>query len=158
MALDPTIARFNFESELGRARELAMRLGWGWSDDVDTLAVRVEYTALDNERYILVGTFDDYKEKPPLLDFEEPGTGVVGTAKAFPRSKVDSFFHETGPIICAPFSRKAYVKVHPGWQFKDWMTSTEQGVRWSQHSTVAAILQLIFDRLTTPDWYAGRMA
>jgi len=157
VALAPEIVRFNFEKELGRARAHAALFKWGWHDDLDTLTVRVEYTALDNERYILVGTFDDYKEKPPFLEFEEPGTGALGTARAYPKGH-DSFFHSTGPTICAPFSRKAYQSVHAnGWEFKDWMTSTESGIRWSQYSTIAAMLELIYSRLSTRDFYVGRM-
>jgi hypothetical protein len=157
VALAPEIARFNFEKELGRARELASRFKWGWKDDVEALTLRVEYTALDDEPYILVGTFDDYKEKPPFLEFEEPGTGALGTAKAYPKGH-DSFFHTTGPSICAPFSRKAYQTIHTsGWEFKDWMTSTESGTRWSQRSTIAGMLQMIYDRLNTREYYIGRM-
>lgn len=157
MALEAEVVRFNFEKELIRARERASLFKWGWKDDLDALTVRVEYTAVDNERYILVGTFDDYKEKPPFLEFEEPGTGVLGTAKAYPKGH-DSFFHTTGPTICAPFSRKAYQTVHAnGWQFNNWMTSTESNVRWSQYSTMAAMLELIYSRLTTRDFYIGRM-
>jgi hypothetical protein len=157
VALDLEVVRFNFEKELIRARERASLFKWGWKDDLDALTVRVEYTALDNERYILVGTFDDYKEKPPFLEFEEPGTGVRGSARAYPKGN-DSFFHETGPTICAPFSRKAYQAVHASnWQFDNWMTSTESNVRWSQYSTMAAMLELIYSRLTTRELYVGRM-
>ena len=121
MALDLEVVRFNFQKEVVRARERAALFKWGWKDDPLALTVRVEYTAVDSERYILVGEFDDYKEKPPLLEFEEPGTGVRGTRRAYPQGH-DSFFNTTGPTICAPFSRKAYVTVHSGgWQFKDWM-------------------------------------
>ena len=158
MALELEVVRFNLEKELIRARERARLFNWGWKDDLDALTVRVEYTALDNERYILVGTFDDYKEKPPFLEFEEPGTGVRGTPRAYPKGH-DSFFNTKGPAICAPFSRKAYSAIHTsGWQFKDWMTSTEQGVRWSRYSTVAGMLEHIFWRLTFQEYYKGRMA
>jgi hypothetical protein len=37
------------------------------------------------------------------------------------------------------------------------MTSTESNTRWSQRSTIAGMLQMIYDRLTTPGLYAGRM-
>jgi hypothetical protein len=150
------VARINFKSELQRALLLAEKLKWNLTADVDKLSIRCEFEALDKERYILVGSFDDYKEKPPLLDFEEPDTGKVGTKRAYPRSK-DSFFHGD-PCICAPFSRKAYQRVHPGWQFSNWTVSRENSMDWSQYSTMSAMLLLINTRLTTPEYHVkGRM-
>lgn len=151
------IVRAHFERELPRAREWARSLGWEWSEDLDALAVRVVYTARDAERFILHGTFDDYKAKPPFLEFEDPGSGQLGTARAYPKGH-DSFFHTTGPCICAPFSRKAYRNVHPGWRCEDWTTSKESNVCWAQFSTMAAMLVMIHNRLTHPDYYRGRMA
>lgn len=156
MTLPLEIARANFQQELPRAMECARAHGWDLTEDLDTLTVRVSFTALDNESFILCGAFDEYKAKPPFLDFEEPGTGQRGTAKAYPKGH-DSFFHSTGPCICAPFNRKAYKDVHPGWRCEDWTTSTESGVRWSQYSTMAGMLTLIHTRITNPAYYKGRM-
>lgn len=150
------IVRANFQQELPRARRCARIYGWEWQDDVDALTTRAEITALDGERFILCGEFDDYKAKPPLLEFEDPGSGERGTTKAYPKGH-DSFFHSTGPIICAPFSRKAYKQVHSKWRFGDWITSRENGVNWSQYSTMAGMFTLIYARLTHPDYYRGRM-
>jgi hypothetical protein len=150
------IIRVNFERELPRARECAERHGWKWQDNVEGLIARAEFTALDGERFILQGEFDEYKAKPPFLEFEEPDTGMRGTRKAYPKSN-DSFFHPNGPIICAPFSRKAYREVHKRWQFGDWMTSKENGVNWAQYSTIAGMFALVYNRITHPDCYKGRM-
>jgi hypothetical protein len=151
------IVRANFERELPRARECAGMHGWEWEDDLEALTVCAGFTALDGERFILCGAFDEYKAKPPLLEFEEPGTGKRGTPKAYPKGH-DSFFHATGPTICAPFNRKAYREVHKNWQMADWMASRESSVNWSQYSTVAGIFTLVYARLTHPEYYKGRMA
>ncbi len=154
--MSPEIARFNFEKELPRARERAKSLNWGWKENLETLSLRVEYQALDNELFILLAQFDDYKEKPPYLEFEEPLTGLKGTPRAYPKGH-DSFFNTTGPCICAPFSRKAYEQIHGGWRTSDWMSSKENNTRWAQYSTIAAILENIYNRLITPAYYVGRM-
>lgn len=156
MSLPIEIVRANFELELPRARECARLHGWEWKEDVDALTARAEFTALDGERFILCGEFDDYKAKPPFFDFEDPDTGKRGTARAYPKGH-DSFFHSTGPIICAPFSRKAYKEVHRQWQFGDWMTSRENNVNWAQYSTMAGMFMLVFTRISHPDYYKGRM-
>ena len=152
------IVRAHFERELPtRARECARTLGWEWSEDLDALSVRAVYTARDSERFILQGTFDDYKAKPPFLEFEDPDTGQLGTMHAYPKGH-DSFFHTAGPCICAPFSRKAYRQVHTTWRYEDWTTSKESNVRWAQYSTMAGMFLLIHTRLVHPDYYKGRMA
>ena len=151
------IVRAHFERELPRALECARTLGWDLSDDRESLTVRAHYTALDGERFILCGTFDDYKAKPPFLEFEDPDTGQLGTMHAYPKGH-DSFFHSKGPCICAPFSRKAYKDVHPKWRCEDWTTSTENKVRWAQYSTMAGMLSIIYTRISHPAYYKGRMA
>lgn len=156
-AVPVEIVRAHFERELPRARECGRSLGWEWSEDLDALTVRVVYTARDAERFILRGTFDDYKAKPPFLEFEDPDTGQLGTVHAYPKGH-DSFFQSKGPCICAPFSRKAYQNVHPKWRCEDWTTSKESNVCWAQFSTMTGMLLMIHARLTHPDYYRGRMA
>jgi hypothetical protein len=155
-ALPLEIVRANFSRELPRALDCAQAYGWEWTTDLNALTIRVALTAQDGQRFILCGEFDDYKAKPPFLEFEEPDTGLRGTTKAYPTGH-DSFFHSTGPCICAPFSRKAYKDVHTGWRCVDWTTSTESNVRWSQYSTMAGMVALIHSRLTNPAYYLGRM-
>ena len=156
MALPHEVVRLNFAQEVERARVLAKLHGWGWGDDPEKLTIRSTFEASDAEKYILVGSFDDYKAKPPLLDFEDPVTGKVGTPHAYPKSH-DSFFNTTGPCICAPFNRKAYSALHGGWRFEDWTKSRESNVDWSNYSTMAGMLTLINTRLTLLDYYRGRM-
>lgn len=155
MELPPEVVRFNFQSELERALARADIFGFTLEGDVDALTVRAEFTALDNERFILIGTFDDYRLKPPVLDFVEPDTGLVGTARAYPkRAGTDSFFHSPG-IICAPFSRKAYAQVHRDWPMNEWSKSGAHGTNWSQYSTICSMLALVSSKLRSADSYGG---
>jgi hypothetical protein len=156
MGLPAELVRATFQQELERAKIIADKAGFILEGDPAALAIRVWYTARDGEPYILVGEFDDYKAQPPLLDFEEFDTGKRGTHRAYPWSRYDSFFH-TDPIICAPFNRKAYRKVHTNWQLAGWMNSTEQGVQWSQYTTMPSMLLLVHKRLCHPQQYERRM-
>lgn len=156
MGLPVEVVRETFLQEFKRAEVVAGKAGFMLEGDSDALTIRASFTARDGEQYILVGDFDDYKAQPPLLDFEEFDTGKRGTHRAYPWSSYDSFFHGD-PIICAPFNRKAYQKVHTNWQLSGWMTSTEQNVQWSQYTTMASMLALIHGRLRHPEKYQRRM-
>lgn len=156
MGLPVELVQETFQQELERAKVIAKTAGFTLEADPDALAIRAKFTAHDGEPYVLVGEFDDYKAQPPLLDFEEFDTGKRGTHRAYPWSDYDSFFHPE-PIICAPFSRKAYKKVHTNWQLAGWMNSTEQGVQWSQYTTMPSMLLLIHKRLLHPKQYQRRM-
>lgn len=155
MELAHDVVRFNFERELQHALRRAPLFGFSLEGDVDALKLRAEFTAADGGKYILVGSFDDYRLKPPTLDFEEPGTGLVGTARAYPRQRAgDSFFHSPG-VICAPFSRKAYDSVHRDWVISEWACSTQNGTNWSQYSTICGMLVLVSSKLSNPAFYGG---
>jgi len=155
MELPLEVVRFNFQTELEHAKRRAQVFEFGLEGNVDALTLRAEFIAADEEKYILVGTFDDYRLKPPVLDFEEPGTGLVGTARAYPRQRPgDSFFHSAG-FICAPFSRKAYDNIHKDWVMSEWARSTSNGTNWSQYSTIAQMLVLVHSKLSNPDFYGG---
>lgn len=155
MDLPLEVVRFNFQSELEHAKRRAQVFGFNLEGDVQALTMRAEFVAADGEQYILVGKFDDYRLKPPILDFEEPGTGHVGTARAYPRhGPGDSFFHSPG-IICAPFSRKAYDNIHKNWVMSEWARSTDNGTNWSQYSTIAQMLVLVHSKLSNPNFYGG---
>ncbi len=155
MELPLDVVRCNFRRELEVALARAPLFEFKLVGDVDALTLRAEFTALDGEKFILVGTFDDYRLKPPLLDFVEPDTGLVGTARASPkRAGADSFFYGPG-IICAPFSRKAYAQVHRDWPMNEWSKSVAHGTSWSQYSTISSMLALVSAKLRSPDSYGG---
>lgn len=158
MALPTEVVRLNFEEEFEKAKRRAALLGFELAGHVETLRIRASFSALDGEKFILLGEFDDYKAMPPFLEFEEPDTGLIGTKRAYPKPGADSFFHGH-PCICAPFSRKAYKEVHKSdWSFANWTKSTANSFDWSQYSTMSAMLMLVHTRLTHLDFYApGRM-
>lgn len=162
MALPAEISREHLLEELYLARQISGMMGWEIESDPDHLIVTVRMKAYNDDLFILTGKFDDYKEIPPALDFIDPKNGEIGTAHAYPKSKVSSLFHSGGPCICAPFSRKAY-KVfsktgpHEDWKYSDWMNSTVQQVDWSNYNTLPKMVGLIHTHINRPDLYAGRM-
>ena len=156
MAVHPDISRHQICAEMPRVEALAATYGWEVDHDYDRLVVVVRMQSHTGDRFIVEARCDNYKEMPPLLDFIDPWSGDKGTARAYPKGN-DTFFHESGPCICAPFSRKAY-SLHGEWNQSDWMNSTAQGVQWSNHSTLAGIFGMIQARLSRPELYGGRMA
>lgn len=140
---------------------LASTAKWDIIPDFDHLSLLVRMRAHTGELFILDIRCDNYKETPPFFEFIDPDTGERGTRHAYPKTS-DSFFHEGGLCICAPFSRKAYKSVvqtgpHADWSFADWQTSTVSNIRWSDYSKLGDMLGLIQTRLSRPALYKGRM-
>src|SRR5688572_24471950 len=99
------------------------------------LIVYLTMYAKDNELYLLKFDFSNYREQPPLIQFIDPSNGVLNNRNAYPQTKEDSFFHDNGPTICAPFNRGAYATLHSDWVIGSWDQSEVQGTKWSQFST-----------------------
>lgn len=161
MALDAEISRQHLREELSLVKALAGTNKLGIIPDYERLTLLVTMFAHSGDLFIVEIRCDDYKEKPPFFEFVDPDTGERGTRRAYPKS-TDSFFHDSGPCICAPFSRKAYRSVvstgpHGDWAFGDWQTSTANNVNWSNYSKLGDMLGLIYTRLSRPDLYKGRM-
>ena len=161
MAVDAEISRHYLRDELALVKPMAMVNKWGVIPDYERLTVVVTMYAHTGDLFIVEAKCDNYKEIPPLLDFIDPDSGVRATTHAYPRSN-DSLFHESGPCICAPFSRKAYKAVvqtgpHADWQLGDWMTTNAAGMQGVNYSKLGDIFGLIFTRLSRPDLYKGRM-
>lgn len=147
--------------ELPRVEELADTYGWKVDLDSEGLIVEVRMKAHTGDLFEVEARCDDYKQIPPFIEFIDPDSGERGTRRAYPMG-LDSFFYHSTPCICAPFSRKAYKSVtpsgpHEDWNLSGWMDSTVQGVKWSNHSTLAGIFGMIQYRLHHPDLYKGRM-
>src|SRR5437016_5995061 len=107
MAVDADISRRIIEAELTLARSLAATYGWVIKTDLDHLLFTARLkSAVDGEEFLMEFICDDYKEKPPFIEFVEPCTGQRGVASAYPRNG-SGIFH-TLPCICAQFNRKAY--------------------------------------------------
>lgn len=161
MAVDPNLTREILREEIIRVREYGKTFKWGVIPDFPNIKVLVTMYSHTEDLFIIEISADDYKEKPPFFEFIDPETGERGTRHAYPRGH-DTFFHDSGPCICAPFSRKAYKNVvatgpHQDWALGDWMQSKANNFDWSNITTLADMLSLIQDRLTRPDLYCGRI-
>jgi hypothetical protein len=163
MPVDPEISRLHLRQELALVEDLVTTHKWGVTPDYERLVVVVTMCAHTGDLFIVEARCDDYKELPPFFEFIDPVTGERGTRHAYPKT-TDSFFHDSGPCICAPFSRKAYkaiVATGPhgdDWKLGDWQTSTASSVQWSNYSKLGDMLGLIHTRVSRSDWYKGRMA
>jgi hypothetical protein len=161
MAVDPEISRQHIRQELALVNELAATYKWEVTPDLDSLIVTVKMRAHNGDLFVVEAKCDDYKEVPPFFEFIDPDTGERSTRRAYPKT-TDSFFHDSGPCICAPFSRKAYKSVvqsgpHSDWTFGDWQTSQASNVNWSNFSKLGDMFGLIYTRISRPDLYRGRM-
>lgn len=161
MAVDPSISKAVVWQELGRAEALARSFGWDLTLDPSGLLFTATLMAHNGDRFVLEVECHDYREVPPLFEFLDPETGERGVARAYPRSN-DSFFHNSGPCICAPFNRKAYKALvptgpHGDWDLGNWTTSRANGFDWSNVATLGDMLGLIQTRLSRPELYRGRM-
>lgn len=161
MAVCRDVSLHHILRELPRVEELAGIYGWKVSMNRDALIVEVRMQAHTGDQFAVEAQCDDYKQIPPFIEFIDPDSGERGTRRAYPKGP-DTFFHDSGPCICAPFNRKAYASetqpgLHGEWNLSGWMDSTEQGVKWSNHSTLAGIFGMIQARLIRPSQYAGRM-
>lgn len=161
MAVSPEISGLYLRDEILLLEDLASTYRWKVAVDYDTLTVKVEMRAFNGDLYIVEVRCDNYKEIPPLFEFIDPDTGVSGTRHAYPKG-TDSFFHGSGPCICAPFNRKAYKAFapdgpHEEWNPVDWTKSRANNVTWANYSKLGDMLGLIQTRLNRGDYYRGRM-
>ena len=161
MAVDALVSRATMLQELDAVRHIAHQFGWGITVAEDAPRFRVRMQAHNGDPYMIDIRCDDYREQPPFFEFLDPNTGESGTARAYPASKGDSFFH-SNRCICAPFNRKAYSSVHPqgphgDWVLGDWARSRANNYDWSNASTLGDMLMMIQARLMRPDFYCGRM-
>ncbi|MBI5021131.1 MAG: hypothetical protein HZB59_06830 [Ignavibacteriales bacterium] len=162
MAVGPDLSRAIIQEELSQIKDIARTLRWGIVPDYNSLKVIVTMFSHTGDLFIVSLLCDDYKEKPPFIEFIDPETGEPGTNYAYPKS-IDSFFHSSGPCICAPFSRKAYKSVvqsgpHEDWPLNaDWVKSTASNIQWANHSKLGDMLGTIYSRISLPDYYKGRM-
>ncbi len=161
MAVDAEISRQHIRQELASVEQLATSCHWEVLADYASLVVLVKMKACTGDPYIVEARCDDYKEVPPFFEFIDPETGLRGVQRAYPKTS-DSFFHTSGPCICAPFNRKAYKAVvatgpHSDWNFGDWQTSMASNVPWANYSRLGDMFGLIHTRISRSDLYKGRM-
>lgn len=162
MSVDAAVSKAILREELAVVSSLASTYGWEVVSAIDELRVTVKMRAHNDDPYIVEIAADDYKEIPPLFEFIDPDTNRRATPHAYPKSH-DSFFHPSGPCICAPFNRKAYKAYittgpHVDWSYGDWMRSTANNFNWATVTTLGDMLAMIQRRLIQPELYHGRMA
>lgn len=114
-------------AEMAAAKAWAARNGLALAYDEDTHRLKVELQGAPDpntglaERFVLHGSFEDYKAVPPAWWFVHPDTGADIGPPAFPlgptpNSRGSSLFIGSGPtgaVICAHFNRLAYAE-HAG--------------------------------------------
>ncbi len=161
MAVDAAISRSILESEITEMSPLMRSFDWEVTPNMPLLKVITKMRAHNGDLFILEIDFENYKEWPPFFEFLDPDSGARGSRRAYPQS-TDSFFHPSGPCICAPFNRKAYKSVvdtgpHGDWPFCDWMTSRANNYDWSHVRTLGDMLSMVQTRIVIPEFYLGRM-
>jgi len=159
MSVSSSISLLKVKQEIEEISVFAGKCGWLISDiDEPTLTFRVKMTSpIDQENYIMEIKFDNYPEIPPLIEFIDPISDEKGTKRAYPKSK-DSFFHGA-PCICNPFSRKSYKEFDPIGPHQDWkMIGWQNNPKAGSIKNIGSILKTIYVRISTEDFYHGRMA
>jgi len=152
--LPAAVSRAYLAQEVEACLDLARSHGWQVCPDLDALKVTIGMrSARDGERFVLDFGCDDYKAKPPLIEFVYPGTDERGSQRAYPKGG-NGYFHGL-PCICAPFSRKAYAALggpHGDWAMGNWMKKS------GGFPTIPAMAQLVQALIDSQEWYQGRMA
>lgn len=146
------------EAELDTLRDIAGTYRWTVTPALGELKATIHMTSsVDQQKYIVEFTCDDYKLMPPLVEFLEPEEPHArGTRHAYPRNGPSgSHFHEQNVCICAPFSRRAYSAYggpHGDWQSGNWMALSPQ------FTTIGDIALLVQRLINSPGTYGGRMS
>jgi len=160
MAVDSRIALSNVRRELDECKDVADLYGWeiSYINEKDQLFYVHMISPIDNEKYILVIKFDNYKSIPLFIEFIDPISNKHGIQRAYPKSQgfTGRFFHGH-PCICHPCSRKAYKSesgLHTDWSLGGW----RQNPRVGTLTSIKAILLAIYSRISNEDLYGGRMS
>lgn len=156
-AISLALVRSEYSGVLARAPQFA----WKVSDLIESSLVFdvTMNSRIDGGEYKVELRCDDYKEKPPYIEFINPKTGERGVPSAYPKDAAGdagAIFHGQ-PCVCHPCSRKAYEAGGPhlndwGPRMKDWVAMSGGLV------TLLDILMMIQARINLPGSYAGRMA
>ena len=156
MAVDKAVSLSIVKLELEKCREYADKYGWEiLTFDEDALLFKVKLSSpLNGEIFIISFKCDNYREWPPYIDFIDPDSGQEGLKKSYPLNS-DGFFHQNA-LICHPCSRKAYGDLkgpHGDWKLVDWENNPKIGALKS----IPAIILAIYERISQPEVYRGRM-
>lgn len=156
MPVDPRISLAIVQRELEACKEDSILYHWEISpiDEANQQFTVKMKSPIDKQEYVIEIKFDNYKETPLNIEFIEPTTGQRGTKNAYPssRGRTGSFFHPNA-IVCHPASRKAYGTLHNDWNLAGWQSNEKTG----SLTTIAAILDAIYYRISNEEEYGGRM-
>lgn len=161
MLVERAVTLTHVDQELASLAPVARERRWGLIWRPEELKLLVTMFAHNGDPYIVQFTCDDYKALPPIIDFIDPLSFELGTARATPKG-TDSFFHSPG-VLCAPFNRKAYKCFyqsgpHADWPLDaSWLASRANGTDWSNFSTLGDIIGAMDTRIRDPNLYKGRM-
>ena len=156
MAVDKSVSLSIVKSELDKCQFYADKYGWEiLTLDEELLSFKVKMVSrIDKEVFIVFFKCDNYREWPLYIDFIDPISGKEGIKNAYPLSN-DGFFHGS-VLICHPCSRKAYKELggpHGDWKMTCWETDSKIGAL----KNIPSILQAIYERISRPEIYRGRM-
>ena len=156
MAVDKTVSLSIVKFELIICQKYADKFGWEISAlKEDALSFNVKMTSpLDKEIFLISFKCDNYREWPPYVDFIDPNSGEEGLKTSYPLNP-NGFFHQNA-LICHPFSRKAYRDLqgpHGDWKLTDWERNPKIGAL----KDIPAMLLAIYQRISQPENYRGRM-
>jgi hypothetical protein len=120
--MNETVSLATVKQEIEEAKECSEAYDWGFTLNLENQSFTVLLQSpVDQEKYLLEFCFDDYPEKPYLINFIHPVTGARNSAGCLPKGH-DSFFHPRF-TICHPCSRGAYVGytgLHGDWDMAGW--------------------------------------
>jgi hypothetical protein len=153
--MNKAVSLATVRKEIEETMEFGAAYGW----QINTASLEKEvFTVLlqspvDHEKYLLEFGFDEYPEKPYLINFIHPLSGAVNSCGCLPRGS-DSFFHSNGYTICHPCSRRAYAgytNLHADWPMAGWQKIAGGMIN------LKFILMGIFERISDKTIYHGRL-
>jgi hypothetical protein len=153
--MNKAISLATVRKEIEDAMEYGEIYGWqinSASLDTGKFTVLIQ-SPVDQEKYLLEFVFDDYPEKPFLINFIHPETGAVNGLGCLPKGN-DSFFNTHALTICHPCSRGAYAgykNLHTEWPMIGWQKIAGGLIN------VKFILMGIYERIADKNLYDGRL-
>ena len=152
------ISADTIQAEIEACQPNCVRYGWEISEiNLVSLEFTVQMNSpVDKEIFLIKINFKNYPEWPLFLEFIEPDTKLVGTKRAYPKSKKFGDFFHSHPCICHPASRKAYIdysNLHTEWSLTSWKQNPQVGTLLNLN----AILEAIYYRMNNVEIYDGRI-